>query len=267
MDPVAALSVGIAGYLTGSISFARLLARLVSPGTDVTYYVEPVPNSDLIYEDDAASATLVSLNLGARYGCLTSMLDMLKVVLPMLALGYWSPETRYDLIFAAMALVGHNWPLYHRFHGGRGESVIYGSVLVIDPLGAVVCNVLAALLGVVIGQVHLVRWGGMVLLIPWLWFWTGDPAIVAYILFANAVFWISMRKDVRQYYEFHKTGVFRNQEELSDFLDMSRGLGRFMDRYSLSALLGRQTRQLRRTCSESDRNSHHCDYEPYSDPR
>ncbi|MGD9048355.1 MAG: glycerol-3-phosphate acyltransferase [Anaerolineae bacterium] len=239
MDPLFALLAGVSGYLVGSISFARIVARLVAPGTDVTEYIEPIPNSDLVYEDDAASATLVNLNLGAHYGCLTSILDMLKVLLPMLALRYWSPETRYDLVFAALALVGHNWPLYHRFHGGRGESVIYGSMLVIDPLGVVVCHLLAAVLGVAIGQIHLVRWGGMVLLIPWLWLRTGDPAILAYILVANALFWISMRNDVKQYYQFHKKGVFRNQEELSDFMDMSRGLGRFMDRYSLPALLKR----------------------------
>jgi glycerol-3-phosphate acyltransferase PlsY len=232
--------VSVAGYLIGSISFARLIARLVAPGTDVTRYVEPIPESDLVYEDDAASATLVNLNLGARWGCLTAILDMLKVILPMLLLQYWLPQARYDLVFAASALVGHNWPIYHRFHGGRGESVIYGSMLVIDPLGIAVCNLVAIGLGVLLGQVHLVRWGGMVLLIPWLWFRTGDPALLAYIVFANAIFWIAMRKDVKQYYQYHKLGVFHSQEELSDFLDMSRGLGRFMDRFSLPALIRRR---------------------------
>ena len=239
MDPLHAFVVGVSGYLIGSISFARIVARLVAPGTDVTRYLQPIPHSDLVYDDTAASATLVNLKVGARFGCLTSILDMLKVVLPMLALQYWAPEARYDLIFAGLALVGHNWPLYHRFHGGRGESVTYGSMLLIDPLGAVVCNLLAMVLGVVIGQVHVMRWGGIVLLIPWLWFRTGDPAIVAYIVFVNTVFWFSMRNDVKQFYEFHKRGVFRNQEELSGFLDMTGGPGRFIDRYSLPALLKR----------------------------
>ena len=242
MDPLVAIIVGAAGYLIGSISFARLMARLVAPGADVTRYEEPVPNSDLVYVDDAASATLVNLRLGARYGCLTAILDMLKVVLPMLALQYWLPGTHYDLIFAAMALLGHNWPIYHRFHGGRGESVVYGSMLLIDPLGIVVCNVAAVGLGMFLGQLHLVRWGGMLLLIPWLWFRTGDPAVVAYIIFANAVFWFAMRKDVKQYVQYHKQGVFRNKEELSDFMDMRGGLGQFMDRYSLPVLLKRMAR-------------------------
>lgn len=120
--------------------------------------------------------------------------------------------------------------------------MIYGSMLIIDPLGAALCNLLAIVLGVLVGQVHLVRWGGMVLLIPWLWFRTGDAALLTYIVFANVVFWISMRKDVKQFYEFYRRGVFHSQAELSDFLDMSSELGRFMDRYSLPALLKRKRR-------------------------
>jgi glycerol-3-phosphate acyltransferase PlsY len=243
LDPLTAVIAGVTGYLLGSISFARLIAHWVAPGTDITKWVEPIPNSDLVYEDDAVSATLVNLHVGARYGCLTSILDMLKAMVPMLAFRLWAPEQPYFLIVSAMALVGHNWPLYHQFKGGRGESVIYGSMLVIDPLGAVICNLGAVLLGVLLGQVHLVRWGGMALLIPWLWLRTGDWAYLAYILFANAMFWVSMRRDVKQYYEFHKQGAFRNQEELSDFLDMGRGLGQLMDRYSLPALFRRKGRQ------------------------
>lgn len=239
MNPLTAIVAGAIGYLLGSISFARLVAYRVAPGTDITKWVEPIPNSDLVYEDDAVSATLVNLHLGARYGCLTSSLDMLKAIVPMLAFRQWAPEQPYFLIVSAMALVGHNWPLYHRFVGGRGESVVYGSMLVLDPLGPVVANLSAIFLGVLLGQVHLLRWSGMVLLIPWLWFRTGDWAYLTYIVFVNVVFWISMRKDVQQYYLFHKQGVFRNQEELSDFLDVSSGLGRFMDRYSLPALFKR----------------------------
>jgi glycerol-3-phosphate acyltransferase PlsY len=242
MDPLAAIIVATAGYLIGSLSFARLVARLVAPGTDVTRYEDPIPNSDLVYVDDAASATLVNLRLGARYGCLTAILDMTKVVVPMLALQHWFPDAKYDLIFAAMALVGHNWPIYHRFHGGRGESVVYGSMLLIDPLGIAVCSIAAVAFGILLGQLHLVRWGGMLLLIPWLWFRTGDPAILAYIISANALFWLAMRKDVKQYLQYHRQGVFRNKEELSDFLDMRGGLGQFMDRYSLPALLKRMAR-------------------------
>lgn len=242
MDLLIALSAAVVGYLMGSISFARIVAGRVKPEADITKYVEPVPQSDLVYEDDAVSATLVNLNVGWQYGCLTSILDMLKAIVPMLAFWFIFPEEPYYLIVSAAALVGHNWPLYYNFKGGRGESVVYGSMILIDLLGAVVCNIAAVLLGLVVGQVHVVRWGGMALLIPWLWWRTHDPIILIYIIFMNIVFWISMRNDVRQYYLIYKERAFQTQEEWSDFYDMSSGLGRFMDRYSLTALIKQLTR-------------------------
>ena len=241
MDPFIIFIAAVVGYLMGSISFARIVAGRVMPEADITKYVEPIPDSDLVYEDDAVSATLVNLNLGWQYGCLTSILDMIKVIVPMVAFKLIFPVQPYFLIVSAAALVGHNWPLYYHFKGGRGESVVYGSMLIIDPLGAVVCNIAAVLLGLLVGQVHLVRWGGMALLIPWLWLRTNDPLMVVYIVFMNVVFWIAMSYDVKQYYLIYKQGVFHTQEQWSDFYDMSSGLGRFMDRYSLIALYKRMT--------------------------
>jgi len=242
MELLTIFIAAVVGYLMGSISFARIVAGRIKPEADITKYVEPVPNSDLVYEDDAVSATLVNLNVGWQYGCLTSILDMIKVIVPMVAFKLLFPEQPYYLIVSAAAMVGHNWPLYYHFKGGRGESIVYGSMLVIDPLGAVVCNIAAVLLGLLIGQVHLVRWGGMALLIPWLWLRTNDPFVVAYIVFMNIVFWIAMSYDVKQYYSIYKEGAFQTQEQWSDFYDMSSALGRFMDRYSLLALYKRVTR-------------------------
>jgi len=242
MTPFIVVISILVGYLFGSISFARIVAGRVKPEADITKYIEPIPQSNLVYEDDAVSATLVNLQVGWQYGCLTSILDMIKAIVPMIGFRLLYPDQPYDLIASAAAMVGHNWPLYHQFKGGRGESVVYGSMLVIDPLGAVVSNVAAVIFGIIIGQVHLVRWGGMLLLIPWLWLRTNNPFTIGYIIFVNVVFWIAMRKDVMQYYQIYKEDVFETQAEWSDFLDMSRGLGNFMDQYSLPSLFKRLIR-------------------------
>jgi acyl phosphate:glycerol-3-phosphate acyltransferase len=229
----------VAGYLMGSISFARIVASRVKPEADITKYYIPIPNTDLVYEDDAVSATLVNLNLGWQYGCLTSILDMIKVIVPMVAFRLVFPAQPYYLTVSAAAIVGHNWPIYHKFQGGRGESVFYGSMLLIDPLGAVICNVGAVILGIIIGQINMIRWGGMALLIPWLWIRTSSPIIMSYIIFMNVVFWIAMRKDIKQFYLIYRAGGFQTQAEWSDFLDMSSRPGHFIDQYSLPALLKR----------------------------
>jgi hypothetical protein len=85
----------------------------------------------------------------------------------------------------------------------------------------------------------MVRWGGMVLLIPWLWIRTSNPIIMSYIIFMNVVFWIAMRKDIKQFYLIYRAGGFKTQAEWSDFLDMSSRPGHFIDQYSLPALLKR----------------------------
>jgi len=242
MTPFIVVISILVGYLFGSISFARIVAGRVKPEADITKYIEPIPQSNLVYEDDAVSATLVNLQVGWQYGCLTSILDMIKAIVPLIGFRLLYPDQPYDLIASAAAMVGHNWPLYHQFKGGRGESVVYGSMLVIDPLGAVVSNVAAVIFGIIIGQVHLVRWGGMLLLIPWLWLRTNNPFTIGYIIFVNVVFWIAMRKDVMQYYQIYKEDAFETQADWSDFLDMSRGLGKFMDQYSLPALFKRFNR-------------------------
>jgi len=238
MDPLLAILAGLTGYLIGSISFARIVAGRVAPGVDVTRIVQPLKGSDLVFEDDAASASSVMLNVGTRYGVVTGLLDMLKAAAPTLAFRLVAPDQPYFLIASALTVVGHDWPVYYRFRGGRGEATIYGSILVIDPLGVLACLLAAIALGWLFGQVRLVRWSGMLLFMPWLWLRTGDPAYLVYIVFVNFLFWFTMRNELRQHYVFEKRGVFHNQEELSRFMDMGGGLGRFLDRYSLPALLG-----------------------------
>ena len=82
------------------------------------------------------------MHLGARYGCLVGILDILKAAIPSLVFKLWMPDAPYYLLAAALAVVGHNWPIYYRFQGGSGLSPSYGGMLVVDWLGVVVTNIL-----------------------------------------------------------------------------------------------------------------------------
>ncbi len=239
MDIGTALLAAAAGYLFGSISWARIVTRLVAPNTDISLIREPVPHSDQVLESDSVSATAVRVHVGTRYGCLTAILDMLKVALPTLAFKLWLPETPYFLLVAAMGVVGHDLPLFFRFQGGRGESPILGGLLVIDPLGLVVTNLLGFVVGVLAGNLLVLRWTGLVLLIPWMWLRFHDWTYVAYMVFVNIVYWIAMAPDLKQYFQFRDAAIDPTQEELAGFLGMGVRLGRLLDRYSLPALWSR----------------------------
>jgi acyl phosphate:glycerol-3-phosphate acyltransferase len=231
-----AVFAAVVGYLLGSLSFARIITRRVAPQVDISRIEHLVPDSDIVFTSDSVSATAVRLHAGTRYGVTTALLDMLKVLLPVLALKLWQPELPYFLIAAAAGIVGHDYPLFYRFQGGRGESPIYGGMLVIDPLGAVATTVFGAVLGALIGNVLAVRWGGLILLIPWLWFRTHDPAHLIYILFANTLYWYAMSPELGQYLKLRDANLDPSQEALAEFMGMGVGLGRFLDRYSLPAL-------------------------------
>ena len=95
----------ITGYLIGSVSFARIVYFIVTKNRKIESFSEPVPHSDETFESDLVSATLVTKKIGARYGCMTSIADMLKVALPTLLVKLFFPSR--TLLFAYCTFWGH----------------------------------------------------------------------------------------------------------------------------------------------------------------
>jgi len=242
-----ALLAGVVGYLSGSISFARLVAWRVAPEKELTLIRQPIENTDIVFESDSVSASMVRIEVGTRYGCLTAILDILKVALPTLVFRLWQPETPYFLIVAAAGLVGHDWPLYHRFKGGRGESSIVGGVLVIDPLGLAVTNLAGTVIGWLAGDVLVLRWSFLILLIPWFWLRGDGVAYVAYAAIINLIYWAKMSPELVQFARILREGGLSTQEEVAGDMAMGRRLGRFLDEYGAPGLARRAIRALRRS--------------------
>jgi len=116
------------GYLIGSIPFGYLVYYGVK-GIDI----RTVGSGNI-------GATNVGRNLGFRYFLLVFALDVLKGFVPTIgvplglkSLGAFPP---YDLpVFVALASVlGHNFPVYLRFKGGKGVATSLGSLLALDPI-------------------------------------------------------------------------------------------------------------------------------------
>jgi len=206
------MSIGIAllaaliGYLSGSISYAVVITRLVAPGGKLSKITVTVPDSDMKIESDTVSATTVRLQLGARYGCLVSLLDMVKAAVPALAFKLLYPEMPYYLIAAGMVTVGHLWPVFHGFHGGRGLSCIIGGMLVVDWVGVLVTNLIGAAVGIWRKNFLLMTGAGITLMIPWLWIRSGDTAVIIYAIAMNILYWTAMIPEIKQYREIEKAG-------------------------------------------------------------
>lgn len=130
MLPVAAVIV--TAYLVGAIPFGLLTAKLVR-GIDIR-----TAGSGNI------GATNVGRVLGARWGAFVLALDALKgalptYVLPMLATSAEGPRGLHVMVGCGLAaVVGHMFPCWLQFRGGKGVATALGVILVLAPWGTLV---------------------------------------------------------------------------------------------------------------------------------
>src|SRR5581483_410064 len=119
----------IGSYLIGSVPFGYLVARW--RGVDI--FREGSGN---------IGATNVGRVLGKRFGILVFVFDFAKGALPALA-GRWltTPDVMelvgrdgLAVLAGLAAFVGHMFPVYLRFRGGKGVATGAGVVTVLVPL-------------------------------------------------------------------------------------------------------------------------------------
>ena len=215
------------GYLIGAISFARIVVWLKTGGS-VEAAQLTTPDGRGHMDVTTVSASAVRLQLGPRYGILVGVLDILKALVPTLALRLAFPEQPYYLICAAAAPFGHNWPIYYRFRGGTGQAVILGGMLAIDWVGALATNGVAVLAGLTVLRDGLISdIGGIPLLLPWMWWRYGvSSPEMAYAVAANAAWWISFWPNLKQYLALKRDGHLPTAEHAVSMFRMDFGFMR-----------------------------------------
>jgi glycerol-3-phosphate acyltransferase PlsY len=80
-----------------------------------------------------AGASNVTSTLGVKYGVIVGLIDILKGVFAVLIVKWIYPDSP-DLAFLSglMAIVGHIFPFYMRFRGGKGVATLIGMMLGMD---------------------------------------------------------------------------------------------------------------------------------------
>lgn len=121
MDSLSALLI-LAGYLIGSIPFGFLIAR--ARGVDILHQ-----------GSGNIGATNVTRVLGPRLGLLVFLLDFTKGALPVLAARFLDATGDALAVCAGVAaFVGHMFPLFLHFRGGKGVATGAGVLAVLLPL-------------------------------------------------------------------------------------------------------------------------------------
>ena len=204
-----AVAAAIAGYLLGSISFARIVGRWVAPEADLT-------STDLELPGGA------TIEYG---GIVTGVGDMAKAFVPVLAARLLWPDDSYHLMVAVAVVFGHNYPLYHGFRGGRGQSPLYGGLLAIDWLALPVTTAIGTSIGLFL--IRDMMWAytlGQVLLIPW-FMWRGGAPEVAYAVAVNLLFAVAMIPEIRAYFEKRRRGELEQVSSWKQFRNAHPAMG------------------------------------------
>src|ERR1700680_4179468 len=120
---VTLLAIAIVAYLLGSIPFGVLLTKLFGGGD-----VRKAGSGNI-------GATNVARVAGPIPGVLTLLLDAAKGAAAVWLAARFSNDSATWMIIAALAaLIGHCFPIWLKFRGGKGVATAAGVFLVLSPL-------------------------------------------------------------------------------------------------------------------------------------
>ncbi len=120
-------------YLLGSIPFGYLIARI--GGIDI----RNVGSCNI-------GATNVLRVLGKRYGYAVFLLDFFKgfgavklsMLLAMRSPPGWNSPELFGIIAAISSIVGHSYPPWLKFKGGKGVATSAGALFALTPVGGLI---------------------------------------------------------------------------------------------------------------------------------
>ena len=111
----------VIAYLFGSLNFAVIISRLKF-GEDIR-----------TKGSGNAGATNMSRTYGKAAGIFTLLGDIMKTVIPVLIAKILFGDT-FGYLIGLCCAIGHAFPCYYKFKGGKGVAVTAAVVLVMEPM-------------------------------------------------------------------------------------------------------------------------------------
>ncbi|MBQ3278284.1 MAG: glycerol-3-phosphate 1-O-acyltransferase PlsY [Clostridia bacterium] len=174
-NPLMLVLTCVIAYLIGSVS-AGIITSRVFHGPDLH-----------TVGSKSSGATNVQRTMGWKYGIITLLGDALKGVLACWIGSLLVPDPIEGVSIGALAAglfvtIGHNWPVFFGFKGGKGVATGCGVMLFVYPIPALICIGLTIVLIAILRYVSV---GSMFLLTSYallVTFWTshGNPWIIAW---------------------------------------------------------------------------------------
>ena len=121
MDVLAYLAIAVIAYLLGSISTGILVSKALG-GPDL----HKVGSGN-------TGATNALRTMGKKGGAIVFAGDVVKALLACLGGRLWMGQNG-ALLAGLFVILGHNWPVFFGFKGGKGVLVAAGAILAVQPV-------------------------------------------------------------------------------------------------------------------------------------
>ncbi len=185
----------IIGYLLGSIPFAYIVTRL-RKGVDIR---------------EVGGGNVGALNtyreIGPAFGLGVLALDIIKGAVAVLVARWLGLPIAWVCVVAFVTIVGHNWPVFLKFRGGKGAATVLGVLVALTPVELLIS---AAIVLILIGITRNVRLAlGALVLVPLLqWLFDKDIIYIASALVLLLFIGLRTLIDLRR--ELAKADVKKN---------------------------------------------------------
>lgn len=190
--------VVVLGYLLGSVPFGVLVGKMTA-GVDIRKYGSGKMGATNVLRTAGRKAALSVAVMDTMKGFLAVIFAGLIIKNDYLIIGNIGLGMLVGQVLAALAaIIGHNWPVFLKFHGGRGVATYFGGLMALSPIAALfggeVLIIGAGLtrfasFGSIAGAV-----GAYTILVP-LTIMNGFPFVVLFYALAGGVIIIVMHRD------------------------------------------------------------------------
>ncbi len=171
------------GYLLGSIPFGLVLTKLAGLGD-----IRKVGSGNI-------GATNVLRTGSKKLAAVTLLLDGAKGAVALLIAGLWGPDMA--VLAAAGAMLGHCFPVWLKFNGGKGVATALGILIAIAwPVGLLACATWLAV-AALFRYSSLAALAALALAPVYAWY-LADPQRMQLALFIAFLVWLR-----------HKTNIVR----------------------------------------------------------
>ena len=199
----------IISYLIGSIPFGLILSR--ATGVDIRKQ-----------GSGNIGATNVTRLLGKKLGILTLLGDVLKAVIPMLAAHWYFVNAgefssrdldRIVSLCGGAAFLGHIFPIYLKFKGGKGVATALGVFLVIEPVAVLISLFIFAAVVYFSGFVALGSLLVAALMTLWIWLLGGSPSHVLLAFLIGVLIWIKHADNIKRLLEGTEQSMKKKEKD------------------------------------------------------